>query len=363
MVRKVTVVTAGHGGITAAFDLRDRGFDVVLYDLPEKAHKLETLKRHEKISLRYKGEVKEIDGVRYSTDINEAIEGSDLIMVVIPGILIEKYARVLAPVVSEGQLIYFNGAAGMLGIRFLNEAKKMGVEHDFFIAESNSLTYATRVNLEEGIINLSLRVKETLVAALPTRKTNLACSMIAEIYDGIRPVENVLRIALENANPEVHPGTCLLNTGWIESKDFNFSLYRDGYTEHSVNLLKAIGKERRAIASELGYTLDDVVKSRIDRGYFADEEKDLHLMFNESPVFSKIDGPNNIKSRYLVEDIADGLVFWSDLGRLVKVETPIIDSIINLGCVVLGMDFWETGMSLERLGLGGLSKEEILNLL
>ena len=121
-------------------------------------------------------------------------------MVVIPGILIEKYARVLAPAISEGQLIYFNGAAGMLGIRFLNEAKKIGVEHDFFIAESNSLTYATRVNLEDGIINLSLKVKETLVAALPTRKTDLACSMIGEIYDGIRPVENVLRIEIGRAH-------------------------------------------------------------------------------------------------------------------------------------------------------------------
>lgn len=52
-VKKVAVVGAGNGGITAAADLTDRGFQVALTELPkfsaqiEKLQKLDALILHE----------------------------------------------------------------------------------------------------------------------------------------------------------------------------------------------------------------------------------------------------------------------------------------------------------------------------
>lgn len=361
-VNKVTIIAAGNGGITAAADLRQKGFDVVLFDLPEKSHKLSAIIKNNGVFLNYNGEDTFVDDIECCTDIEYAIKNSDIIMFTIPGLLVEKYAEVVAPYVKENQLIYFNTAASMSGIRFINKAKELGIDRNFFIAESNSLTYATRANHEEGRVDLSLKVTETLIAALPKEKTQEACSLISQIYDGIIPVEDIWRITLENANPEVHPGPCLLNTGQIENQGNSFSLYRDGYTEHTANLLKAIGIERRKIAKAFGYQLEDIIESRINRGYFAPDRKEIHLMFNESPVFSKINGPSTVKSRYFIEDIEDGLVLWSDLGKISNVPTPVIDSVITLASVVIGIDFFAKGLTLKKLKLDGLSIVELKNL-
>lgn len=360
-VSKITVIAAGNGGITAAADLKEKGFDVTLYDLPEKEHKLEAIREQNGITINYNNKNRFISDINCSTDIYEAVKDADVVMFTLPGLLVEKYAEFVAPAVKEDQLVFFNSAASMSSIRFINKARDLGLEKNYFLAEANSLTYATRADHKKASANISLKVKETLVAALPKERTEDACSMIAQLYDGIIPVENIWRITLENANPEVHPGMCLLNIGQLEN-DPGFSVYRDGYTKSTINLLLAIADERRKIAKAFGFELEDVVESRINRGYFSDYRQDLHLMFNQSPVFSKINGPNTIHSRYIVEDIEDGLVLWSDLGKLTNTPTPIIDSVINIGSVVVGIDFRKNGLSLEKLRLDNLDLNELINM-
>lgn len=357
-IKKITVVSVGNGSITAVCDMIKRGFDVVLYDTLDKAHKFESIIKNGGINYTYNGKTEFIPFDNCTTDPNKAVDGSDVIMFILPGLLVEKYAEKLAPYITEDQLVFFNTAASMSSIRFMKKAKEMGINKNYFFAEANSLTYATRWNMKEASVNLTLKVKQTLIAALPKTKTDKACKIISQMYDGIIPVEDIWRITLENANPEVHPGTCLLNTGQIE-KNPDFSLYRDGYSEHSANLLKVVATERRSIANKFGYEMEDIIESRINRGYFSEDRKEIHKMFNESPVFSKINGPHSVKSRYFIEDIKDGLVLWSDLGKITGVDTPAIDAVITIGSIVCQENFREEGLTLKNLGLDGLSVEEL----
>lgn len=73
-------------------------------------------------------------------------------------------------------------------------------------------------------------------------------------------------------------------------------------------------------------------------------------MFNTSPVFSQIKGPNHVKNRYLTEDIAYGLVLWSSLGREIDVPTPNIDAIVVIASTILERDFFEEGLTIDELG-------------
>ena len=69
-----------------------------------------------------------------------------------------------------------------------------------------------------------------------------------------------------------------------------------------------------------------------------------------------------MEGRYIIEDISIGLVLWSDLGRILKVPTPNIDSIIILGGTLIGRDFYKEGLTLESIGLGHLkNKGDILS--
>ena len=53
----------------------------------------------------------------------------------------------------------------------------------------------------------------------------------------------------------------------------------------------------------------------------------------------------------------------NELGRLAGVATPTIDHIVHLASVALGRDLRADALTLDRMGLSGVSKERFLELL
>ena len=187
---------------------------------------------------------------------------------------------------------------------------------------------------------------------------NESYEKVSKIYDYLVKEESLLKTNLENGNPEVHPGPTLLNVGRIDYSE-EFSLYKEGITKHTVRLLHAIEIERLNLGRKLGFELSTAKESRIQRGYLErkDEDEPLNRLFNTSPVFSQIPGPNHVENRYLTEDIAYGLVLWSSLGRVIDVPTPNIDAVIMIASTILERDFFEEGLTIEELGLDKLGLE------
>ena len=181
------------------------------------------------------------------------------------------------------------------------------------------------------------------------------------IYDHLVKEESLSKTNLENGNPEVHPGPTLLNVGRIDYAG-EFALYKEGITKHTVRLLHAIELERLNLGRRLGFELSTAKESRIERGYLERDKEDepLNRLFNTSPVFSQIPGPNHVESRYLTEDIAYGLVLWSSLGRVIDVPTPNIDAVIVIASTILERDFFEEGLTVESIGLDKLDLEKYL---
>lgn len=362
-VTSVAILGAGNGGITAAADLAERGFDVRLYELPQFAKNLKVIKEKGGILLQEPNENNrevfcKVNTV--TTDIQEAIEGAQIIMLTIPGFGIEAFTEVLAPVVTEEQVIFFNGADAMCSMRFVNKAKAMGIHKAFKVCESNSLSYGTRGFADEARSELTLRVKKLFLAALPKENTQECLDACKQIYDCFVAADNVWHAELENGNPEVHPGPCVCNAGRIDFSGGEFWLYKEGITEHTVRVLRAVERERMAIGKAFGFDLEDAVQSRARRGYFASEDGDLQTLFNTSEVFTKIKGPVSVTARYFTEDISDGLVLWADMAKVANVPCPTIEAVISMGDALLERDFRREGLTLEKLGLSGKSVQELL---
>ncbi len=361
-VRKVAILGAGNGGITAAADLADRGFKVALYELPDFKQNLEVIKEKGGITQKEPGKKDvfvEIDEV--TTDMAVAIKDAQIVMLTIPGFAVRPFCEKLAPIIDESQMILFNGAASMGCVRFVEITKELGIKKDFLIAETNSLTYGTRGIASEAVSELLLRVKKIFLAAYPHTRTDEALSIASQIYDCFVPAENIIHTTLENGNPEVHPGPCLMNAGRIDYSNGEFYFYKEGITKHTLNILHGVEKERTEVGKAYGLDLEDAMTSRSNRGYFdASSGKDLQTLFNTSPVYTPLKGPVSVHGRYIVEDISDGLVLWSDLGKLAGVETPVIDAIITLGSQLLLRDFFAEGLTLDKLGLHPSSVDDLL---
>ena len=56
-------------------------------------------------------------------------------------------------------------------------------------------------------------------------------------------------------------------------------------------------------------------------------------------------------------------MIYSELGRLAGVPTPTIDHVIHLASVALGRDLRADALTLDRMGLSGVTKEAFLDLL
>ena len=71
---------------------------------------------------------------------------------------------------------------------------------------------------------------------------------------------------------------------------------------------------------------------------------------------SRARGPFSADSRYLTEDVPQGLVLLESLGLMLGVSTPICSSLINLSSAALGRDLRRNGRTVGRLGSNELQR-------
>ncbi len=82
--------------------------------------------------------------------------------------------------------------------------------------------------------------------------------------------------------------------------------------------------------------------------------------YRNAPGFQGIGAQPQLDHRYLNEDVGYGLVFMAGLARQIGVDTPTIDSIIQLTSVLMDRDYAvEARRTPATLGIAGLSANEL----
>jgi opine dehydrogenase len=350
---RIAILGAGNGGCAAAADLSMRGHSVALFELPEFSEKLKPIKEKGFLEIIDEG-VANIDTV--TMDISEAIAGAELIFNPVPAFAHEKFARVCAPYVEDGQTIVIWGKGGACLI-YAKVLKDMGVTADVAIGDTNTLPYgATRMG--PNLVRIEARVMELITAAFPGKKKDRVIAGLQTAFPdySIRPAKNVLESILVDYNAITHPPPMICNAARIELGDPTFHLFdQSANTPAVVNLIKLIDRERMAISEALGieaYTLEEEIfhvgwnpKGREDEGvlplYDAIHTENLEVC----------EGPFRLNTRHLTEDIPHGLFTYCELGRLVNVPTPVSDAIVTLSSGLLDRDFRVEGRTLEKMGL------------
>ena len=131
-----------------------------------------------------------------------------------------------------------------------------------------------------------------------------------------------------------------------------------------MRLMHAVDEERLSIAEEWGEPLEflfDLLSSLGSVPQEAKESRFLDRLFLENKTIGSIKGPSNLNHRYFEEDFPYGLVPIVAFSRVVEIDTPIISSMINIGNKISSHDFWKSGLTLDRMGLLGMNKEEAKN--
>lgn len=351
-----TVIGAGHGGKAMAAHLALMGFTVTLYN--RTFDHIAALKARGGIELESCESCASGFG-RLSlatSDIQEALQEAQTIMVVVPSSAHADVARTIAPYLKNGQIIILHPGRTCGALEFTNVLRDCGCTAGVIVAEAETFIYASR---SDGPAQARIfRVKEAVpLAALPAIRAQ-------EVLDAIRPAYpqfidggNVLNTGLNNMGAIFHPALTLLNAGWIEATHGDYQFYIDGVTPSVARVLEVLDRERVTVASALGLRARTAMEW-LEMAYNTRGE-DLRDAIQNQPGYAGIKAPSTLKHRYIFEDVPMSLVPIASLGERFGVSVRGMDSIIRLACIVHRTDYWRRGRTVDKLGIADLSVSEL----
>ena len=353
----VTVVGSGNGGLATAFDFAHHGHEVRLFDtvhFPDHVAEVEAVG-----GIHAAGELEGFAEIAYAGhDIEQAMKGSDLIVIVGPAYSTEHQAREVAPHLQPGQAVLLDPASCAAAITFKRVAGLALDDESITVGETSTLPYAVRI-VAPGRINVFHKLSGGIyVAGLPRSGTGRLLAMIQDVYPGTEAADSVLQTTLQNGNPVIHPAVTLLNAGLIERTAGGFLFYEEGITEAVGRAIEAVDLERLAIAEALGVKVLSEPELGVVQGYM--REASYTTGYSTAPGFLGIGAQSQLEHRYLTEDVGYSLVFLTDLASRLDVATPTMEALITLASVALGRDLRAEGArTMATLGLDGLSRDEL----
>jgi opine dehydrogenase len=355
---RFTVVGAGHGGKAMAAHLAIKGFQVNLFNrTPEH---IAAIKARKGIELEsYEGGPHGFGELNLVTsNIKEAIEEADVLMIVVPSSAHADVARLSAPYLRDGQIVVLHPGRTCGALEFAKVIRDAGIKADVTISEAETFIYASR---SDGPAQARIfRIKDAVpLASLPAHQTSNVLEIINDAYPQFIDGINVLHTGLNNMGAIFHPALALLNAGWIESTHGDFQFYIDGVTPSVARLLEVLDRERVTVASALGIRAQTAM-DWLQMAYTTSGE-DLHEAIHNQPGYYGIKAPMTLNHRYIFEDVPMSLVPIASMAHRYGVSVRGIESIIRLACIIHRTDYWRRGRTLQKLGVDSLSVTEFTN--
>lgn len=390
--KPIAVLGAGAVGKAMAADCANAGAKVRICDIPPFAEK--TLFGVKEKGIKFYGDQLNLYGFersgvakfdRVTTDVAEAVEGAGLVVVTTPALGHKAFFEKLIPALEDGMVIHiFPDNYGSLVLRRM--MREAGCNKKVIIGGWSSSTYGSRVDIKGGVILPSVRVYYRAItlrgASLPSKDQEdflesakyLPCMDAVTHGDGPVGGNTVMDIGFSNVNPVLHcPGTILgvgtmENFGVIYGDDkYKFSIYSHVYCPSVSQVQYAFYQEEAALARAMGVGIQPYEKEN----FFSRENvlgleymgPDYKIPFDQQDYIQFGTGPFTVENRYITEDIPVGCHVYHELGKKFGVKTPVIDAMINIACAMLDRDFYAEGYTLDYLGIGHMTREEMLKYL
>lgn len=367
-MKKVTVIGAGNGGMTAAYHFSKMGYSVCLYDVQRFDTQIKAVKENGGIEALDEAHGCEMilpgfeKNIIPTTDEKTAAEFADMMVMVCPSFAQEALLGGLLNYLRNGQEIVImpGNYGGLVLSKFVKENRP---ELDLTFIDTISIPWATRIE-KPGVITI-MGIKEFLpLSIFPSSKANT--ELINRLKDlmptPIEVLDNPLIAGLENINFGGHPLMTVVNIGLLENFEGDFNYYRDCCSKATANACIALDNERLSVGEAFGYSLRTELEAM--NALYASNYETVYDFNRASSTHGKINkGPDSSKSRYITEDVPYLFVPCYELAKLANIKTPIIESIINLANAYNNDNYFESGRTLEKMGLGNLTIEEIKEVL
>lgn len=239
-------------------------------------------------------------------------------------------ARLIAPFLQDGQLVLVNRGLCGVALRLSHVLVATRCSVRILVAETSAQAYLAREVTPNG----------PGAAGAMTPPPGAPATV---------DVELVPRRAL------LYPPVVLLNAGRIQGGDGgNFALFGDGVTPAVAEIMHAADVERMTLLRSLGFGAAGLLERLSHEGYASGDvvaRQSFYEAFREAGPLGGVRAPASLDDDNLHDGIACGLVPMVEIGRLLGIQSPVMDSLATLGSLATGRSYQTVGLTSDQMGL------------
>jgi opine dehydrogenase len=350
-----TMVGVGMGGKGLVAELGTQGIRIRAYDKDEK--QIAGIRAAKGIHVD--GGRKKFAPVELATtDIKAAMDGAKVILVSVNADDHPQVARDLAPHLQDGQIIVLiqGHFCGTLVVR--KELEQAGCKAKVDVCEMDGYPYMMVVRSQDRVEITTYKSMYQLVT-VPVSRSKAIVDEIGWAFPGLIAGKDLMQTGFSDLGSAFHAVGVVTNISRCEDgKSYHF--YAANMTPGVCNVIEAVDRERVAVAKAYGVEVPDVFKWLAVTYNRKERSLSWSLQANAVTHYLHSPAPDSLRHRFLVTDVAGGLVAWASMGKLAGVPTPHIDAIVTTAGAAAKRNFWEEGRNLRNLGLENKSVSEII---
>lgn len=352
---KISILGAGNAGCAVAADLTLKGHEVTLIKTSHSMHddNFEYLQNNDgKMVLNEFGEIKTAYISKVTRDLTE-LKNSEVVIIYIQTNYHEQLIEKISDIIEDNQILLIN--PGYLSTAYV---LKHCNDKKVIVAEAESSFIDGRI-MEPGYFRVGFRNVRNPIGIYPRERKEEAIRKLDKLDERFVYLDSVVEAAIHNPNLIVHTVGSVMSIPRIEKSKGDFCMYHEAYTRDNPstwNILEALDKEKMTVLKKMGFKELSYVEACKYRNSLNESEDAKEVFLNYAEMDTRAKGPTKVDSRYISEDVPQGLVMLESLGKTLNIETPIASSLINIASAALDRNLRNEGRTLDKLGKNNIEK-------
>lgn len=345
---KLAVIGTGNVGVAFAADLSIKGHEVTL--LKTSSYKSEAydrlIKNNNRVFLKEKSTYTKTVVKEVSKDLSKVAD-AEIIFCTIQSNFYEGLVERIHQFLHKDQIVVCICSYAS-SYYFEKHCQELPM-----LVETTGPYLEGRVELNdkqnEVVFRVGCRLERCPFASSPSQNQKEKLEKLHNLCNSFNHEYSVLESALLNPNMVLHTVGSIMSLSRIEYSKGNFCMYREAYTRNNkatLGIMLKLDEEKKKVLDTLHQRPIDIFKA----GGFMGEDK-LESFYRYSESSDRAISPTSVHSRYITEDVSEGLVLMESIAHHIGLELPVTSSLITLASVALGIDFRKTGRTIQRLGI------------
>jgi len=207
--------------------------------------------------------------------------------------------------------------------------------------------------MSPGQFRVGFRNVRNPIGIYPSARKAEAIQKLDQMQERFVYLDSVVEAAIHNPNLVVHTVGSVMSIPHIETMGNEFCMYHEAYTRDNTatwKILEALDREKMNVLEKLGFSRLSYVDACKYRNSLDEKKEAKEVFLDYAAMETRAKGPTKVDSRYISEDVPQGLVMLEALGSSLEVATPIATSLIEIASAALGRDLRAEGRTPEGLG-------------